>query len=90
MPFIRLVYDGDVKAERKGASWTASPVSLHFQGDRTWWQTKLHSKSEAYRDPIQTLMVSLLYSHYAVESTLTSKLIRLSKNLSTAGLISKK
>lgn len=42
--FMYLVYNGDVKADRKrceAASLTASPVSLHFSETfHAWWQIR--------------------------------------------------
>lgn len=41
-------------------------------GHWTRWNTELHSESKAYREPVETPVLSLICSHYIVESTLTS------------------
>lgn len=62
-----ILSTADIEADRTGASLTGSPVNLHFH--RSQWQTKMHSESEAYMEPIKTLYsIAITF----VQSTLPS------------------
>ena len=73
--FINLVYNEEVKADKNGArhqTWQPNP--------------KERSKTEIEREPVQTLMVSLLLNHYIMQSTLTLWCYTKIKRSSTASL----
>lgn len=57
--FIYLVHNGVVKADRNVAR---APSSSQ--------ETTLHDESEVYREPVQTQMVSLFYSHPCIQHLL--------------------